>query len=100
MNDSVADNIEQSVTLTGRLATHVANSRFENIPQSALESAKLFLLDTLAVAWAGSSAPGCAEAHRLMTEEGGRADATAWAYGGRLPVASAAFINGMTSSAL
>ena len=102
MNDAVIENVEQrsEPSLTQRLAEHAANARYEAIPASALETAKLYLLDTLAVAWAGSDAPGCQEAHALMAEEGGRADATAWAYGGKLPAGSAAFVNGMSSAAL
>jgi 2-methylcitrate dehydratase PrpD len=102
MNDSAIDALEQRTTrsLTQQLAKHAANARYEAIPASAFETAKLYLLDTLAVAWAGSDAPGCREAHDLMADEGGRKDATAWAYGGKLPASSAAFINGMSSSAL
>jgi len=87
-------------TLTGQLARHVVHTTFDAIPQAALDAVKLFMLDTLAVAWAGSDAPGCREAHALLVDEGGRGDSTAWVYGGRLPVTSAAFINGMTAAAL
>ncbi|MDH3317761.1 MAG: MmgE/PrpD family protein [Gammaproteobacteria bacterium] len=86
--------------LSQQLAHHATTTTFDAIPRAALAAAKLFLLDTLAVAWAGSDAPGCREAHQLLADEGGRPDATAWAYGGRLPLPAAAFINGMTSAAL
>ena len=89
-----------ALTLSGRLAVHAAATRCEAIPAAALDAAKLFMLDTLAVSWAGSDAPGCREAHTLLIDEGGRADSTAWAYGGLLPATAAAFINGMTASAL
>lgn len=92
---------KQSVgSLSQHLAQHAATTAFDAIPRAALDAAKLYLLDTLAVAWAGSDAPGCREAHELLADEGGRPDATAWAYGGRLPLPAAAFINGMTSAAL
>jgi len=101
MNDSSATGVTgQSATLSGQLARHVAGTRFEAMPPAVLDAAKLFMLDTLAVAWAGSDAPGCREAHALLVDESGRADSTAWVYGGSLPAMSAAFINGMTSSAL
>ena len=101
MNDSSATGVERhSATLSGQLARHVAGTRFETMPPAALDAAKLFMLDTLAVAWAGSDAPGCREARALLVDEGGRADSTAWGYGGSLPATSAAFINGMTASAL
>ncbi len=92
---------KQSVgSISHQLAHHVATMDRAAIPRAALDAAKLFLLDTLAVAWAGSDAPGCREAHQLLADEGGRPDATAWAYGGHLPVPAAAFVNGMTSAAL
>jgi 2-methylcitrate dehydratase PrpD len=102
MNDLSPSGISQQsfVSLSDRLAQHVSAVRYEAISREALEAAKLFMLDTLAVSWAGSDAPGCREAHALLVDEGGRADGTAWAYGGRIPAASAAFINGMTSAAL
>lgn len=87
-------------SLTQRLARHAIETSFAAIPPANLDAARLLMLDTLAVAWAGADAPGCREAHALLAEEGGRADATAWAYGGRLPAANAAFINGMTSAAI
>lgn len=88
------------ITVTQQLARHAVTTAYETIPAGTLDAAKLFMLDTLAVSWAGSDAPGCREAHALLVDEGGRPDATAWAYGGRLPVTSAAFMNGMSASAL
>ena len=87
-------------SITHRLAQHAIETPFEAIPQSNLDAARLLMLDTLAVAWAGADAPGCPETHALLAEEGGREDATVWAFGGRLPAASAAFINGMTAAAI
>lgn len=87
-------------SLSAILAEHVANTPAAGIPAAARDAAKLFLLDTLACAWAGSDAPGCREAHDLLAEEGGRPDAIAWAYGTRLPAQHAAFLNGTTSAAL
>ena len=90
----------KAVSLSHDLARHIASTPYSAIPESAIAAAKFFTLDTLAVAWAGSSAPGCREAYELLVNEGGRGDATAWAYGGRLPLQAAAFINGMSSAAL
>ena len=86
--------------LSHELARHAATTAYEAVPEVARTAARLFMLDTLAVSWAGSDAPGCREAHALLADEAGRPDSTAWAYGGRLPATSAAFINGMTASAL
>jgi 2-methylcitrate dehydratase PrpD len=100
MNDVSLTNVKEgsAVALSQRLADHIGTTAYDAIPGEARAAAKLFMLDTLAVSWAGSDAPGCREA--LLAEEGGRADGTAWAYGGRLPVTSAAFLNGMSASAL
>src|SRR5258708_34982095 len=102
MNEQSGAGLERNpaATLPGQSAHHAAGTHFDSIPPAALDAAKLFMLDTLAVAWAGSDAPGCRETHALLVDEGGRADCTAWVYGGRLPATSAAFINGMSASAL
>jgi len=89
-----------ALSLSQVLAEHVVATGYGAIPASAREAAKLFMLDALAVSWAGSDAPGCREVHGLLADEGGRADSTAWAYGTRLPVTAAAFLNGMSASAL
>jgi len=101
MNDMSRVAAEQeTVSISHRLASHAATTPYAAIPADVRNTAKLYMLDTLAVAWAGSDAPGCPEAHALQIDEGGRADSTAWAYGGKLSASSAAFINGMSSSAL
>ncbi len=87
-------------SLTHRLARHVIETPFEAIPEANLDAARLLMLDTLAVAWAGADAPGCVETHALLEDEGGREDATVWGIVGRLPASSAAFINSMTSAAI
>lgn len=87
-------------SLTHRLAQHAIETAFDAIPQTNREAAQLLMLDTLAVAWAGADAPGCEDTYALLKHEGGREDATVWAYGGRLPATAAAFINGMTAAAI
>jgi 2-methylcitrate dehydratase PrpD len=72
----------RQATVSGRLAQHVVATRLEDIPAAAIVSSKRLALDTLAVAWAGSSAPGVREARDLLAEEGGKPDSTVWAYGG------------------
>jgi 2-methylcitrate dehydratase PrpD len=96
----MTDALPRATTLAHRLAEHVAETPVWAIPAEARDAARLFLLDTLACAWAGSDAPGCREVHAMLAEEGGRADATAWAFGTRLPAQHAAFLNGTTSAAL
>ena len=90
----------RQATVSGRLAQHVVATRVEDIPAAVIVSSKRLALDTLAVAWAGSSAPGVCDARDLLAEEGGRPDSTVWAYGGKLPARAAAFINSASAAAL
>jgi len=82
------------------LAAHLVRTNYDTLPQDALAPAKRFMLDTLAVAWAGSDAPGCDGAYRMLVEQGGKAESTVWAYGEQFPVTSAAFLNSMFAAAL
>lgn len=86
--------------IAARLASHAANLEFECIPASITQAARLFMLDTLAVAWAGSDAPGCLPLHRMLAADGGPGQATAWGHGDRLPAGEAAFLNAAAASAL
>lgn len=102
MNDLALANttVNAGRTLSQTLARHAIGAPYEAIPRVSIDAAKLFMLDTLAVAWAGSDAPGCREAHALLADEGGRADSSVWCHGGRLPAMAAAFLNSMAASAL
>ena len=90
----------QTASISMRIGEHIAAARLEDIPAASRDAARLFMLDTLAVAWAGSDAPGCREAFGYLRDTRGAAESTAWAYGERLGAEGAAFINGMTSAAL
>src|SRR3954470_2220028 len=91
---------QKDATVSGRLAQHVVSTRVEDIPVAALASSKRLALDTLAVAWAGSAAPGVREAYELLRDEGGKREATVWAFDGKLPARAAAFINSAAAAAL
>jgi 2-methylcitrate dehydratase PrpD len=90
----------QSTEVTRLLADHICALRFEDIPEHAIEGAKRFMLDTLAVAWAGSDAPGCPQARAMLAQEGSAPASTVWSWGDRMSAASAAFLNGMSAAAL
>ncbi|MEO7727012.1 MAG: MmgE/PrpD family protein [Burkholderiales bacterium] len=92
--DKNAQSISQSI------AEHIVGCGYSDLPASAISMAKTLMLDTLAVGWAGTTAPGAPEAHALLAEEGGRGDASIWGFGGKLPVASATFINSISGGAL
>ncbi len=58
------------------------------------------MLDTLAVAWAGTGARGVAAAITMAEEQAGAAQSTLWAHGARLPAASVAMTNAVLAAAL
>lgn len=90
----------RAMSISERLAQHASRVRFGDIPASARAAAKRALLDTLAVGWAGSQAPGCQAVWQLQHDRGGAAESTVWGFGGYLPASSAALINGMSAAAL
>ncbi|MEI8035636.1 MAG: hypothetical protein WCH96_09195 [Betaproteobacteria bacterium] len=65
------DNANQ-LSLTHQMAQMIVSTRFDDFSEENVKVAKRFLLDTLAVSWAGSDAPGCQEAYALSVSEGGR----------------------------
>ena len=70
-----------------------------DLPAAVIAAVKANLLDTLACAAAGSSAPGVAEVYELATEWGGAPQATILALGGKVPAHHAAWVNGVMAHA-
>ena len=91
---------QQLQSISQSIADHVVACGYAGLPASAVRAAKTLMLDTLAVAWGGSNAPGSGDVHGLLAEEGGRGDSSVWAYGGKLPATSATFLNSMFGGAL
>jgi 2-methylcitrate dehydratase PrpD len=58
------------------------------------------ILDTLAVAWAGASSPGCDWVHDMVADDLGRPDSTVWGFGGKLPCQAATLVNATSAAAL
>jgi 2-methylcitrate dehydratase PrpD len=77
-----------------RFAAHVAKLRLEDLPDDAVAQAKVFILDTLGVGIAGSSAFGAPELLRAAKGWGAGEEATVWGRRERLPAPTAAFLNG------
>ena len=57
------------------LAEHVAGATIEEMPDSAIAAAKTFILDTLGVAFSGTSGPMAGDLLDAMTSMGGGEDA-------------------------
>lgn len=73
---------------------------YADISAPVIEMAKHSILDTFAVAIAGSSQAGVRESLDVMLASGGSPEATVWLFGDRLPADRAAFANGPMARAL
>ncbi len=74
-------------------AAHVAGAQISDIPPRVIERAKVFVLDTLGVGIAGSSAQGSAELLATARLWGEGSSASVWGRRDRVPAHSAAFLN-------
>jgi len=82
------------------LAAWAAGVRYEDLPAATVRQVRRLLLDTLAVAWAGSGAAGIESVRALVLADQGRPESGLWVLGGRAPAAQAAFVNAMMAAAL
>lgn len=82
-----------------QVAENVVSTRSGSLPSKVVEKTKQFILDTLGVAIAGSSAPGCQEVVKQLTEWGGREESTIWVFGAKVPSIHAALANGTLAHA-
>jgi 2-methylcitrate dehydratase PrpD len=77
-----------------RFARHAAGLSAEAVSEAAVAAAKVFLLDTLGVGVAGSSAPGADAVAAAASRWGMGGEATLWGRPPRAPAPQAALING------
>ena len=75
-------------------------NEFDDIPIEVVETTKKFILDSLGVAIAGFSAPGCKEIVELVKGWGGSPEATIIVYGGKVPSPFAVLANSTMMHAL
>lgn len=87
-------------SLSGKLAAFVAGTRYETLPPEVTRAAKRMMIDTLAVAWAGTESEGPAGLRRELVAAGGAKDALLWGWLERAPLLDAVFINGVAAAAL
>lgn len=76
-----------------RIAEHVATTRLNDIPESAIKAAEVLILDTIGVGIGGSSGPMAAELADAQELSGTGTDAHVWSLGKRLPASAAALCN-------
>lgn len=82
------------------LSEHVVSARFEDAPAEAVAATKRLLLDNVAVAIAGATAPACREVIDLICDWGGKAEATIAFDGRKVPHHQAVLANVMMAHAL
>ena len=80
-------------------AAFAAALRGEDLPADVAGAVRANLLDTLACAIAGRTAPGVADVAALATEWGGAPQALIWGSRTRVPAHHAAWVNGMMAHA-
>jgi 2-methylcitrate dehydratase PrpD len=95
----------QSITPAGDLchvfSNHVADTRFEDLSQEAVEAAKKSILDIIGVTLAGSGMePAVRGVADVILDAGGRPEASVLGFGGKAPAQSAAFANGVMAHCL
>lgn len=76
-----------------RFVNNIVTTTYDTLPASALVASKTFILDTLGVCVAGSTAPGVQELVQVLQGWGGKPESTLCVYGGKLPAPWAAMAN-------
>jgi 2-methylcitrate dehydratase PrpD len=77
-----------------KVVAHVTNLSYDNLPLSAINAAKTFILDSIGVGISGSRMPLVENVKKAMLAWGEGHQAQVWATGEWLPAVSAAAING------
>jgi len=81
--------------VTRKLARHAATLRYQELPPALVDMLKQCVLDTLGVTIGASTlAPEAAILAEYVKDLGGKPEATILGFGGKVPAASAALING------
>ncbi len=83
-----------------KLINHIVDTQFDDLPQEVRKEEKKFIIDSLGVAIAGSTAPGSMEIVDLVKGWGGKPEATLIAYGEKVPSPWAALSNSTMMHAL
>jgi 2-methylcitrate dehydratase PrpD len=84
--------VEQK-NITKILSEYLADARFEDLPNDAVEATKSHILHTLGTIIAGSRAPGVQQVLNCVSQWGAKDESTVLVYGNKLPAPSAALVN-------
>ena len=89
------------MSTTQHLAQFLADTTFEDLPSQVVDNTKLAIVDTIASALAGDSAPSVNIVRKLALDRGGKAESTLWGNcEGKVPTSSAAWVNGVLTDAM
>jgi 2-methylcitrate dehydratase PrpD len=88
------------MAVSDQLAQHVASTRYEDLPQSAVAAAKRLIIDTMGTGYAGAAEPGCAEVVDTVFADGAAPQASLWSGGQQTSALGAALANGTFAAAL
>ncbi|UCG67031.1 MAG: MmgE/PrpD family protein [Deltaproteobacteria bacterium] len=88
------------MTISQKQAAFLENLSFNDISESALESCKIVILDTIGVALGGSQAQHSRSAAALAHDYSEKKEATVFAYDGKTSCLKAAFANGVMAHAI
>ncbi len=88
------------MTAINKFVKHFINTRYEDIPATAVAAVKQEVLDSLATALGGSTKEGVGELVEMVKEWGGAKQSTVIAYGFKCPAPNAAQVNGTMIHAL
>lgn len=83
-----------------QIAENIVRTRYEDLPQDAIEGSKKGILDALGATIAGSTAPGVAPVLKLLRNWGGKKESTIAIFGQKLPAYHAVLANVMMCHAL
>lgn len=83
--------------MLNQLASFIADTRFEQLPEALVDQARRHFLDTLGAALAGSDSPIWRECLALVKEEGGYAQAQVWGSAEQVNARQAAWLNGVAA---
>jgi 2-methylcitrate dehydratase PrpD len=83
-----------------KIVKFICDTKFSDIPSTALKIIKKQVLTIIGTTIGGSSADGCETVMKLAKELGGKEEASILIYGGKVPAQQAAFVNGTMARAL
>ena len=82
------------------LVNNIIDTNYEKLPEEVVEATKRLIMDSLAVALAGSTEAGVNELVDIFGDWGGKEESSVWVYGVKRPSISAAQVNAVMIHAL